>query len=333
MKSGTTTIGLSGTIFLTAVAWLPLLGCALMSETFISDSGYIGFWKDYSVHARLLFALPLLLFIEPMFRYNMELFIRAAQTIVPAEDKVKFQKFSSWLQAAVGSRKVIVVIALITVLSVIVFRIGGEFSSTSWVHNADGSITLGGWWYYLVSNTIFLTILLRWLFRWGCWAYIILRLSRIPLRVDAAHADGLAGLHFATFMPFTFTLVSCAVAGVMSGVISLAIIHGGMALSDFYIDIAVFCLISTALVYLPLVLFLPRVSASYYDGVIKFGALIRNHHQDFRSKWFAETHHRTFWGQPIHHPRLTSTAVMLHSCLFRSFRCENRNWCEPQSSC
>src|SRR6185436_8031185 len=65
----------------------------------------------------------------------------------------------------------------------------------TWYANSE-HLTLAGWWYAFISLNVFRFVLLRWYFRLILWYLFLWRVARLPLRLNALHPDGAAGLGF-----------------------------------------------------------------------------------------------------------------------------------------
>ena len=274
------------TIGLVAIAWVPIVVLSFFASPHITDEFYLSLVKDVSVHARLLLAFPLLLVMEPVFKTRFEGFMESTSSILPEEHSQNMRSFFASTRKYFESRVVLVVIALVVMVLLVFFRFTGDYTSVSWAHHEDGSLTLAGWWYYLVSTTMFLTILLRWIVRWMFWVYVIFKVSRSPLQLIPEHADSMAGLEYLNFIPSLFSWVLCALSIVGSGMIAVEIMGTGAKLSSYYMDIAIYLIFSTLVLFAPLVLFLPRITQSQEQGITKMGNLIRKHHQAFEDKWY-----------------------------------------------
>ncbi len=191
----------------------------------------------------------MLLFLERSFLQQLSMFTKVTLTIIPEEHKGRIGRMFQVTKKYFESPYTLVVLALIVVVILFLFRWTGDYTSVSWAHQENGDITYAGWWYYIVSTTFFMTILLRWLIRWLVWAYILFVLATSPVEVVAEHADGMAGLSYMSFIPTLFGWVLCAVSIVVSSSIAVDIISTGAQLSSFYIDIVIYCVSCASLVY------------------------------------------------------------------------------------
>ena len=274
-------MSVSKVLLLVVITWLPIFLLSFLGVPHSTDEYYLTFGHDLSVHARLLLALPMLLLLEPNFTRHLSMFTKVTLTIIPGEHKEKIERMFQVTKKYFESPYTLVVLALIVVVILFSFRWTGDYTSVSWAHQENGDITYAGWWYDIVSTTIFMTILLKWLLRWLVWAYMLFVLATSPFEVVAEHADGMAGLSYMSFIPNLFGWVLCAVSIVVSSAIAVDIISTGAKLSSYYIDIGIYCVSCAFLVYTHLALLITKVNESYITAVVKYGALIRNHHLSF----------------------------------------------------
>jgi hypothetical protein len=291
-------MSVSKVLLAVGIAWLPIFLLSFLGVPHSTDEYYLTFGHDLSIHARFLLALPMLLFLEPNFMRHLSMFTKVTLTIIPEEHKGRIERMFQVTKKYFESPYTLLVLALIVVVILFSLRWTGDYSSVSWAHQENGDITYAGWWYYIVSTTIFMTILLRWLLRWLVWASVLFVIATSPVEVVAEHADGMAGLSFMSFIPTLFGWVLCAVSIVVSSVIAVNIISTGAKLSSFYIDIVIYCLSCAFLVYTPLALLITKVNESYIAAVVKYGALIRKHHLSFEKKWFVSNPEEKILGSP-----------------------------------
>jgi hypothetical protein len=52
------------------------------------------------------------------------------------------------------------------------------------------------WWFILVAQPLFLFLLLRWLWHWSLWAFLLVRLARLDPELQSSHPDHVGGIEF-----------------------------------------------------------------------------------------------------------------------------------------
>ena len=111
----------------------------------------------------------------------------------------------------------------------------------SWYATAmDGRLHpwLAGWWAGLVAMPVFQFLCLRWYWRLFIWARFLWQVSRIDLKLEPAHPDGAAGLHFLAFVDRTFRPLLLALGTVLAGMMANRIFYAGGRLLDFKVEMA-----------------------------------------------------------------------------------------------
>lgn len=88
------------------------------------------------------------------------------------------------------------------------------------VTDSGTGITLAGWWSLLVSQTIFLFLLLRGLWRHIVWSFLMRALAGLKLRLVVTHPDGRGGLTFVGRYPNAYAMfifgVSCVIGAALA---------------------------------------------------------------------------------------------------------------------
>lgn len=132
---------------------------------------------------------------------------------------------------------------------------------------------------------IYRFLLLRWLWRYVLWARFLWRLSRLGLRLEPIHPDGVGSLGFlvkgqAFFAPVVFAF-SCAFAGGIAG----RILHVGESFRAYWTVSIAFMVLNAALVLCPLFVFIPRLASAKRRELQAYGALASRYALDFERKW------------------------------------------------
>jgi hypothetical protein len=187
-----------------------------------------------------------------------------------------------------GLRDSTVVEALILVLAVsfsllsrVVFRVGYEHATWERV----GATTLAGWWYALVSLPILGFLLLRWLWVFLLWAWLLFRVSRLDLKLTPTHPDHVGGLGALGWGLASFAIVLLAISAVLSGGLAYEIVHRGSSLAELKYHVIVFVVLALVIVHAPLLAFSGRLARCRFRGLLEFGALIGRHDRAFDEKW------------------------------------------------
>lgn len=275
-----------------AVTWLPLLLLTLVTGTAFGG-GKVPFILDPDVHVRLLVALPLLLSAEPIVHQRLAEALRQFidRGIVRAEDR---ERLEGIVQSTLRWRNSMVIeLALVAAAFSLGYWIWRQeiaprgVGSWSMVPGPQGGqeLTAAGAWYAFVSLSVFRFVLFRWYFRLALWYLFLWRLSRLPLQVNPLHPDGAGGLGFLSNTLNAMAPVLLAQSVAVAGVIAGQILHQGMPLNSFRLEIAAVVVLLLVIGLLPLVFFMPALTRAGIQGRLEFGLLSMRYVEQFRAKW------------------------------------------------
>ena len=284
------------------VAWLPLAVLTLAGGSAFGGV-QVPFAFDLGVHARLLLALPLLIAAELIVHQRVQVTVRQfieRGIIVPAQRA----QFDGIMASAMQLRNSVTIEIALAAASILFgwwfWRELMSLHTGSWhvaVDPAGGErLTVAGWWYLFVSLNLFRFVLLRWYFRLMVWYIFLWRVSRLPLRLNPLHPDRAGGLGFIGSSVFAFIPVLFAQTTVLAGMIGSKILHEGMKLPAFYMEIASAVVLLMALVLAPLLFFIVALARAKREGTREYGLLAMRYVDEFRDKWLGE---RRPPGEPL----------------------------------
>lgn len=239
-------------------------------------------------HVRLLVAIPLLFAAETLLDPRLDAFMRfvVRARIVPGESTdallAKLAQVRRWTD---GWAPDVACLLLALAMYWSVPRMG--------IAGADTTLTAGGvearlgegLWYSLVCLTVLRFLLLRWAWRLVLWVHCLWTLSRLPLRLLPAHADGTSGLGGLETVHLHFAPLVFAISAVLSASFAVDIARGAMALDDVYPAAAAILLLDAILFVAPLLLFLPPLRASKLKASGDYLLLAERYAADFERKW------------------------------------------------
>jgi hypothetical protein len=303
------------------ICWLPLLLIASI-EGHLTGGVPVPFLRDPEVHIRFLIALPLLIlsevYVHQRMRYMAPQFL--SRGIITPENRDRFDKI---VAAAMRLRNSVLleVILLILVLTLgyWVWRQNFTLTLSTWyrVHdNAGLHLTRAGWFYALVSLSIFRFIIIRWYFRLFIWYRFLWQVRALPLHFNLYHPDRAGGLGFLSASPEAFAPVFVAQIAVLSGAIFAHIIYSGERLPSFKTEIGVILVLVVLVLIVPLGLFARQLEETSRKARRRFGILASHYVDEFDRKW-NEGEDRP--GEPLlGTPDLQSLADLSHSFNFVS---------------
>ena len=210
-------------LILVAIGWLPLLVLALVALASGHENVWHAFLSDASVHARSLIVVPLLVIAEgvciPRLGDIAQSFRRTG--VVPPSQAGRYEAV---VRSTVRLRDGWLVEAIAALLAYIVALLIVKYVPSSFLpdwHLGDANAPMGrslaSWWHALVSLPLLLILLLGWIWRLFLWTRYLWCVSRLELRLVAAHPAGAGGLMFVGY-----SLRAFAILGMATGMIVAA---------------------------------------------------------------------------------------------------------------
>lgn len=239
-------------------------------------------------HVRLLLVIPLLFVAEALLDPRLDAFMRfvVRARIVPGDDTDrllgKLARVRRWTDAWIPDTLCLLLALAIYWLAP---RLGLAGADTT-LSAAGAEARFGqGLWYSLVCLTVLRFLLLRWAWRLALWLHCLWTLSRLPLRLLPAHADGTAGLSGLETVHLHFAPLVLAISVALSASFAVDIARGAMSLDAVYPAALVILLLDAVLFVAPLLLFLPKLRASKLKGSGEYMLLAENYAVGFERKW------------------------------------------------
>ncbi len=279
-----------GALVLALFAWLPMLVLAA-SEGHLTGGVPMPFLFDYGVHARALFAMPLLIVVEVV--VGPRLGGAAAQFL--ARGLVKPEQHGRFEAAVAQALRIrdsavleVAVLVLAYVGSFLSLGLAFSFQVSRWdllVTPSGPRITLAGIWSTFVAVPLYQFLVYRSLMRLLNWSGFLWAVSRLELQLVPTHPDRAGGLGFLGGAHRPLGLLGVSIGAVLSGRYCTEILHGGASLSAIQAPVAVFVVIIVLVCLGPLVVFTPRLMAARRKGLVEYGALALRYSADFDRKW------------------------------------------------
>jgi hypothetical protein len=275
---------------LAVLTWLPLFVLSLIEGKAYGDLDNVPFLFDFAAYARFLIAIPLLVTAERLAEARVVICVRhfVESGLVRKQDYPQFDAILSQIAAMRSSVAAEVVILLLVVVVGWMLRLDAQVSASSWrvVETAAGSArSLAGWWDLLVSTPIFQFLLLRWLWRYFIWCWMLWRLSRMDLRLYPTHPDQAGGLNFLGIAQRTFNRVVFAFSAILSATGGQALYAGTATIDDYRYFLIGYLVLILAVFVGPLYVFFDKLLAIRTKGIIEYGALAHEYVWLFHRKW------------------------------------------------
>jgi hypothetical protein len=280
--------GWYGVIVAMTVAWLPP---AILAAS--GNAAAHAFLNDFAAHAKYLLAVPLLLIADwacaPRLAKIAGHFLDAG--IVRRSQQAQFDSIvasardlgQSWF---VGVGVIVLAYAIVAALywSVPVSDL------PQWHQASAAGATVrspAGWWVFLVSLPLLLSLILGWTWRWFLWTRLLWQISRLDLHLLASHPDRAAGLTFVSYSVRACWPLACAFTAMLAGDVANAALHQGAPLLDYKYLVVEAIVFTVMFITAPLVVFSVPLLRTWRRGVFEYGALAERCGREFEQKWLA----------------------------------------------
>lgn len=190
------------------ITWLPLL----VLTALLNPQGLNSLLRDDRVHARLLIAVPVLLFgellMEARFRAVMT-HIRQAHLLAAPDLEYMDGIVATLVRLRDSFLPELAVLLLLVIHTALTYK--GLLDSTPWLARGGGDnlqLSVAGWYAVLVSAPIFQFLLGLSLWKWLLWVIFALKLSQRNLKLIPTHPDKHGGLGFLSVTPPAFAPIT-----------------------------------------------------------------------------------------------------------------------------
>jgi len=179
-------------------------------------------------------------------------------------------------------------LVLVLTLGYWIWRQNFTLTLSTWyrVHDSVGlHLTRAGWFYAVVSLSIFRFIVIRWYFRLFIWYRFLWQVKALPLHFNLYHPDRAGGLGFLSGSTEALAPVFVAQTAVLSGVIFTHILYSGERLPSFKTEIGVILALVVLVLVAPLGFFARQLEEAGHKAKLRFGILASHYVDDFDLKW------------------------------------------------
>jgi hypothetical protein len=213
--------------------WLPLLVMTAMQSLSVHDGSLMSFLTDYGVQARQLIAVPLLIVAEAVCAPRLSAIashFEQAALIAPGDMPAFRSTVASTLRLRDSTRLEIALLAAAATIALFLMFNVPTYTFPAWhrLHvGIDVAMSPAGWWHGSVSVWILMILLLSWSWRLLLWARFLFLVSRMNLRLIAAHPDHAAGLRFTGISSQAFSVLAFALSTIVAGAAANRVMHDG----------------------------------------------------------------------------------------------------------
>jgi hypothetical protein len=272
-------------------AWLPLLLLSLIERHALAGAIKIPFLYDIESHARFLIALPALIIAEVVVLGRISPLARrfVDRRIVGTEDLPAFNAaVNSALRVRNSMAVELTLLVLVYTLGLWIWRSQIATGSVTWYATPDATrlhLTLAGYWYAFVSIPLFQFILLRWYMRLAIWFRFLWKVSRLNLRLTAAHPDKAGGIGFLGGSSYAFAPILFAQGSLLAGWIANRVLYEGRGLLSFKMEAVGFVVFFVLCILGPLLMFVVKLDDTHRKGAAEYGLLANRYVFGFEQKW------------------------------------------------
>ena len=273
------------------IAWLPLLVLTATEGMALGTKVQVPFLLDLVQYARFLVALPIAIaageYINPRIENVLNALPRTG--IVSGGEVSRLEKVI--LQAKAMKNSVLVEVLILALIYLYTFfglerdRPPGVSSWSQLTSAASSPHTAADRWFLWVSMPLLLFVWFRWIWRLGVWAYLLLRISRLKLRIVATHPDGVGGLAFFNVAHRRFATLVFAISCILCASIGEEMLVTNVALKTFEPELAAFFAICLVVTLGPLLVFTPLLIRSKLINWGRYGPFAGRYVQQFDDKW------------------------------------------------
>ena len=279
-------------ILFTLVAWLPLLLLSFLQGHAIRGAVVeVPFLHDMEANARFLVALPVLVLAELGVQKRVSPLIRRFidRGIIEAKD---LPAFAAAVNSAQRVRDLVFVevglLVGVYTIGLWIWRSHIAWGNPTWYALPDRThlnLTLAGYWYVFVSIPIFQFLLIRWYLRLGIWFRLLWQISKLHMRLSAAHPDRAGGIGFLGGGSFAFAPILFAHGALLSGYIADRVLIGKEPLMSFKAEAIGTVALLVVIILGPLVMFMPQLTRALRKSSSEYGLMASRFVSCFEDKW------------------------------------------------
>jgi hypothetical protein len=269
------------------VSWVPLVALSAMGD---SRASLVALLKDYRVFARVFIAIPLLIAaqkqIEERFRLVVREFLDAG--LLSPEDRPQFQAILVGIGRLKDAWIPELALVLLACIGGILFVGNDLVSDAPWSVRGLGtslSHSPAGWYFELITQTIYTVLLGLALWKWCLYALFFWRVSRLQLQLMACDPDQSGGLGFVGYSPTAFIPVAIAASTAVGSVLRYDALHSTFSLELLIAILVVWVLLVFFVFFGPLAVFAPKLMQLRRTGYLQYSSLAHLLAEQFHAKW------------------------------------------------
>jgi len=275
------------------VAWVPLVVLAEIQGLAIG-TGQASLLQDFAAYTRFLVAVPLLVLAEaPARRWLTRVlghFVEAR--LIPPSRQAEFTALLTNTRNLLGSKLVLLAILVLAyTMTLASARAWIAYGAANWLlidGESGRSVSYAGWWRLLVSQPLFMSLLLSWFWRLFLWMRCLRALAHLDVRIVASHPDKAGGLGFLGQSLRAFPLLALAFGSAIAGTLANLVMYDSRStttLTPVVVATIVFILLICAG---PLLVFIKPMREAQDDAELSYGALATSLGSRLEERWLAK---------------------------------------------
>lgn len=273
------------------VTWAPLYILAHLSGQASGDPALRPLLVDLSVEARFLVTLPIFIYAMDFARPRLQSVLDYLSTsdMLIGRDRDRFEAAASDHNAWFDHRAAYIGVAVLAVLSSVatsIVLVNGE--RVSWFSNGGGelaSVSAAGWYFAIVSLTIWHFVALRCIWQFLNWSIFLGRLARLDMKLVPTHPDRCGGIGILEMGQLSFSVLGAGAASILSASLAESLIAGSISPKATIPYIAIFVLMCVVVALLPLLGFARALMRAKRLGLVSYGDLGEGLFRAFGAKW------------------------------------------------
>ena len=282
-----------GALILAGIAWLPP---ALLSSAsyFISDNpAALSYFIDYPTHIRYIVAISIMIITERTAHFRLMPIVHHFHEARLIDDGAlpEYHRNVAKADRLTASRLAEACILVAVLVAAAATRsLDIEFDVFEW----DGRVVDGqaihswaGAWSHWVSKPLFIYLLLRWIWRFLVWGWLLLRISMMPLSLLVSHPDRSGGLGFLSIYPTIFSGFLFA----LSCVLAAQLVSEAMITDISFEQLRLIIVSWVGLMFLgfvaPLLFFARPLYRLREQAIFRLGKLASEHQRAFEERWLS----------------------------------------------
>jgi hypothetical protein len=271
-----------------AVTWLPLV----IITAFSQPEHLLGLLQDYGVFSRIVIVIPVLLMGQLLMEVRFRVIAVHLQQadLLDDEDQIKIDQVFRVLRRlrdAVLPELIIIAAVLAELLLSGQYKLVAEGAWAVTTDDGASRLSVAGWYYLLVSLAIYQFLMLFSFWKWLLWSYLLVRLSRMRLKLVATHLDRHGGLGFLGLAAAAFNPIALALSASIASTWRYQILHSDMTLASLRIPVIGLLVLIFLAELGPMCFFVPRLAILRSKALLDYGVLAQKHASYFHEKWVA----------------------------------------------